>query len=88
MLVIGCDGIHSVTRKLLLGKEHPASNPSYTHKTVFRALVPFPGAIAALGADKASDYCLHLGPDAHMISFPVRRLSKCRHTEKQPANWC
>ncbi|KAH8693298.1 hypothetical protein BGW36DRAFT_302536 [Talaromyces proteolyticus] len=70
-VVIGCDGIHSATRKLLLGKEHPASNPSYSHKLVFRALVSFPGAVAALGADKASDQCLHLGPGAHMVSFPV-----------------
>lgn len=70
-VVIGCDGIHSATRKLLLGREHPASSPGYTHKNVFRALVPFSGAVAALGADKAGDYCLHLGPNAHMISFPV-----------------
>lgn len=71
LLVIGCDGIHSATRKLLLGADHPAAKPGYTHKIVFRAIVPFPGAVDALGADKANDYCLHLGPDAHMISFPV-----------------
>ncbi|KAF7554236.1 hypothetical protein G7Z17_g3054 [Cylindrodendrum hubeiense] len=70
-VVIGCDGIHSATRKLLLGKGHPASNPTYTHKTFFRALVPFPGALAALGADKANDCCIHVGPDAHVISFPT-----------------
>lgn len=70
-VLIGCDGIHSATRKLLLGADHPASKPSYTHKTVFRAIVPFADAVAALGSDKANDYCLHLGPDAHMISFPV-----------------
>lgn len=39
---------------------------------MFRSLVPVPGAIDALGADKAGDSCIHLGPDAHIISFPVR----------------
>ncbi|KAK3304865.1 uncharacterized protein B0T15DRAFT_437576 [Chaetomium strumarium] len=74
-VVIGCDGIHSATRKLLLGADHPATKPSYSHKKFFRAIVPFPGAVAALGPDKAHDYCIHLGPDAHMISFPVNNAA-------------
>ncbi|KAK3681622.1 hypothetical protein B0T22DRAFT_502185 [Podospora appendiculata] len=74
-VLIGCDGIHSATRPLLLGADHPSAHPTYTHKTVFRALVPFPGAVAALGADKAHDYSLHLGPNAHMISFPVQNAT-------------
>ncbi|KAK3297386.1 uncharacterized protein B0H64DRAFT_440856 [Chaetomium fimeti] len=70
-LLIGCDGIHSATRKLLLGPDHPAANPSYTHKKVFRGLAPFDGVVAALGNEKAHDYLSHLGPDAHMLSFPI-----------------
>ncbi|KAJ6119136.1 hypothetical protein N7523_003416 [Penicillium sp. IBT 18751x] len=69
-LVIGCDGVHAATRKLLLGAI-PAAKATYSHKMVYRAMVPMSGAIAALGADKANVHCLHLGPDAHMVSFPV-----------------
>ncbi|THY37602.1 hypothetical protein D6C98_10669 [Aureobasidium pullulans] len=51
--VIGCDGIKSRTRALLLGSDHPASKPQYTHKLSYRALIPMEKAIAALGAQKA-----------------------------------
>ncbi|OIW25916.1 FAD/NAD(P)-binding domain-containing protein [Coniochaeta ligniaria NRRL 30616] len=69
-VVIGCDGVHSTTRKLLLGAD-PAAKASYSHKMVYRAFVPMSGAVTALGADKANVQCFHLGPDAHMVSFPV-----------------
>lgn len=68
--VIGCDGVHSSTRKTLLG-DHPASKARYSHKTVYRALVPLDGAISALGITKASRGGNHVGPDAHVVSFPV-----------------
>ncbi|KAL9619495.1 MAG: hypothetical protein Q9160_005858 [Pyrenula sp. 1 TL-2023] len=67
--VIGCDGVYSTTRKLLLGAD-PAAKAKYSHKMVYRALAPMPGAVAALGAAKATVQCLHLGHDAHMVSFP------------------
>lgn len=69
--VIGCDGIHSRTRELLLGEDHLASRPSYTNKVAYRGLVPISGGIAALGEDKGNNQCSHMGPDAHILSFPV-----------------
>jgi salicylate hydroxylase len=68
---MGCDGIHSTTRKLLLGAEHPAAHPSYSHKKIFRGLAPIAAVVDALGVDKAHNYIMHLGPDAHTLSFPV-----------------
>ncbi|KAH6641049.1 hypothetical protein F5144DRAFT_590430 [Chaetomium tenue] len=70
-VVIGCDGIHSATRKLLLGPDHPASHPSYAHVKIFRGFAPMNAVSKALGVDKAHDYIPHLGPDAHTITFPV-----------------
>ncbi|EAQ86391.1 hypothetical protein CHGG_07644 [Chaetomium globosum CBS 148.51] len=70
-VVIGCDGIHSTTRKLLLGADHPASHPTYSHKKIFRGLAPINAVANALGVDKAHDYIMHLGPNAHTLSFPV-----------------
>jgi 2-polyprenyl-6-methoxyphenol hydroxylase-like FAD-dependent oxidoreductase len=95
MAVIGCDGINSATRKLLLGADHPAANPCYSHKSIFRALVPLPKALDILGPEKALKYCSHLGPDAHVLSFPVRRTSPClcrkkrgeKKKEGKPANF-
>ena len=33
--------------------------------------MPVDGAVAAFGTTKASVNCFHIGPDAHMVSFPV-----------------
>lgn len=55
----------------MLGEKHPASYPSYTHKFAFRGLIPMDRARAALGDDKASTRFMHLGPNAHALTFPV-----------------
>ncbi|GES64796.1 FAD-dependent monooxygenase afoD [Aspergillus terreus] len=70
-VVIACDGIHSATRKVLLGVDHPAANASYSRKSMYRAMVPMADAVNALGTDKAHVQIAHLGPDAHIVSFPV-----------------
>lgn len=48
--VIGCDGAFSSTRRLLLGAEYDAK---YAHQTVYRAFIPIPAAIAALGREQS-----------------------------------
>ncbi|CAI7652991.1 unnamed protein product [Penicillium glandicola] len=70
-LVIACDGIHSSARKIFLGVDHPAANARYSQKVMYRAMVPMPSAINALGTEKAHVQIAHLGPDAHVVSFPV-----------------
>ncbi|KAL5333398.1 hypothetical protein BJX70DRAFT_68520 [Aspergillus crustosus] len=69
--VIGCDGIKSRTRQLLLGEGHPSSLPSYTNKLAYRALVPMDRAIAALGKEMATNQRMHMGPKAHLLHFSV-----------------
>ncbi|KAI1134064.1 putative salicylate hydroxylase [Hypoxylon sp. FL0543] len=71
--VIGCDGIHSRTRRVLLGDTHQASHASYSHKVAYRAIVPIADGISAIGHDKANNQCTHMGPDAHIVSFPVNK---------------
>ncbi|KAF2996712.1 hypothetical protein E8E13_005642 [Curvularia kusanoi] len=70
-VVIGCDGIHSKMRKLLLGQGHPSCTPSYSHKYAIRSLVPMDKARAALGVFKTSNRVMHCGPNAHALTFPV-----------------
>lgn len=69
--VIGCDGIKSRTRKLLFGDNEPVSHASYTHQVAYRAVVPIAGGVAALGEDKANNQCMHMGPNAHVLTYPV-----------------
>lgn len=71
MTVIGCDGIKSRVRQLLFGKDNPASYPNYTHQVAFRGLIPMDKAVAALGLEKTQNQCMHMGPKAHVLNFPV-----------------
>lgn len=51
--IIGCDGINSRTRAILVGEQHPAAKPVYTHKYAYRGLIPMCQAIEVLGEERA-----------------------------------
>ncbi|KAB8231151.1 hypothetical protein ETB97_008503 [Aspergillus alliaceus] len=69
--VIACDGIKSRTRQLLLGADNPASHPQYTHKVAYRALIPMDKVREAIGDYKTFRQHMHVGPNAHLIHYPV-----------------
>lgn len=69
--VIGCDGIRSKVRRIMLGDSHPAAHPSYSHKYAIRGLIPMEKAREALGEWRTSTRLMHLGPKAHALTFPV-----------------
>lgn len=58
--VIGCDGIKSRVRQLIVGPDHPSAHPSYTHKYAYRGLAPMKDAIAAIGEERALNSCMHV----------------------------
>ncbi|KAL4882535.1 hypothetical protein BJY04DRAFT_186364 [Aspergillus karnatakaensis] len=70
-VVIGCDGIKSRVRQILVGEDHPSANPVFTQKYAYRGLVPMDKAIDAIGEELASNSCMHMGPNNHMLTFPV-----------------
>lgn len=59
-VVIGCDGIKSKVRGLIVGESHPSAAPSFTHKYAYRGLVPMEKAIEAIGEELASNSCMHV----------------------------
>ncbi|EED18000.1 monooxygenase, putative [Talaromyces stipitatus ATCC 10500] len=69
--VIGADGIRSRVRQHLFGEDSPYSHPHYSHKFAFRGLITMENAISALGEDKARTLNMHVGPNAHLIHYPV-----------------
>jgi salicylate hydroxylase len=69
--VIGCDGIKSRTRRIMLGNDHPATNPTYTGKYCYRGLVTMEKAVELLGKEKAMNCQAYLGYHGHMLTFPV-----------------
>ncbi|KAI2615411.1 FAD/NAD(P)-binding domain-containing protein [Hypoxylon sp. NC1633] len=78
-IVIGCDGINSRVRKLILGDANPASYPSYTGKYCYRALVPMDKARAVLGDDrtlgrgKSMNRYMYVGPNTHLVNYAVAK---------------
>lgn len=72
-VLLGCDGIHSNTRKVMLGADHPASQAGFSHTVTYRTMVPIHVGIAALGKKVAQSACNHLGPGADLLVYPVRK---------------
>jgi salicylate hydroxylase len=69
--VIGCDGIKSICRDFVLGKNNPLSQPTFTGKHAYRGLIPMEKAIAAIGEEKAQNRFMFLGKGGHVLTFPV-----------------
>lgn len=59
-VVIGCDGIKSKVRQLIVGENNPAAYPTYTHKYAYRGLVPMDKAIQVIGEERAKNACMHV----------------------------
>ncbi|KAF2094272.1 salicylate 1-hydroxylase-like protein [Rhizodiscina lignyota] len=69
--VIGCDGIKSEVRQILLGRDRPESKPRFTHKYAYRGLIPMERARAELGDRQAQNSHHNLGYDGHVLTFPI-----------------
>lgn len=69
--VIGCDGIRSRTRQIMLGENNPAAYPSFANIVAYRALLPIESVVAAMGEDKGYSHCQHVGPGAYTVTYPV-----------------
>jgi salicylate hydroxylase len=71
LIVIGCDGIRSRIRQILLGEDNPAAHPSYSKRYCFRALVPMDQARKHLSEYRASTRFMYNGRDGHAITYPI-----------------
>ena len=71
-VAIACDGIHSDVRRFLLGADHPASNPHFSHTGGYRAMFPYPVLEAALGNEIARHSQMFVGPGGYVVMYPVQ----------------
>jgi salicylate hydroxylase len=69
--VIGCDGIKSRVRVLLLGEKDPAARAQFTGKYAYRGLIPMEKAVGLLGDELARNSQMYLGHHGHMLTFPI-----------------
>lgn len=71
--VIGCDGVKSVTRKVLLGKGHKNLDPTFSHKYAYRGLIPMEKAAEVLGDALARNAQMYFGHHGHVLTFPIEK---------------
>ncbi|CAD6445839.1 c32b138c-97f9-471c-9989-03e3b1b9f541 [Sclerotinia trifoliorum] len=71
--VIGCDGIKSRTRHIVLGDDHKATLPVFTGKYAYRGLIPMEKAINAVGESLARNSQMYLGHQGHVLTFPIEK---------------
>ncbi|KAK1585903.1 salicylate 1-monooxygenase sala [Colletotrichum navitas] len=69
--VVGCDGIKSRVRELILGEGNPASYPHFAHKVAYRCLLPYEACHKVLGDWKGRNFHMHIGPKAHILHYPI-----------------
>ncbi|ETK85579.1 hypothetical protein F441_09804 [Phytophthora nicotianae CJ01A1] len=70
--VIGCDGVKSRTRKVILGENDPAANAVFSGKYVYRGLIPMDKAAALLGDEMARNSQMYFGYHGHVLTFPIQ----------------
>ncbi|MCJ1252050.1 hypothetical protein MMC30_009288 [Trapelia coarctata] len=73
--VVGCDGIKSRTRKIVLGEGKPESGPTFTGKYAYRGLIPMEKAVGLLGEEFARNGQMYLGYHGHVLTFPIEQGS-------------
>ncbi|KAJ4296402.1 hypothetical protein N0V90_006447 [Kalmusia sp. IMI 367209] len=67
--VIGCDGIKSRTRELVLGKEE--ARPRFSGKYAYRGIFPMQKAVEFLGEEEPRTPQMYCGYKGHVLTFPI-----------------
>ncbi|KAK8162998.1 hypothetical protein BKA80DRAFT_274237 [Phyllosticta citrichinensis] len=70
---IGCDGIKSRTRQVVLGENDPAAKAVFSGKYAYRGLIPMDQAAELLGDELARNSQMYLGYHGHVLTFPVEK---------------
>ncbi|KAH3965011.1 hypothetical protein HBI70_177380 [Parastagonospora nodorum] len=68
--VLGCDGIKSRTRALVLG-ESDATSAVFSGKYAYRGLIPMEKAVEIMGDDQPRTAQMYVGYHGHVLTFPI-----------------
>jgi len=69
-VVLGCDGIKSRTRPIVLGGDSEAAKAVFSGKYAYRGVLPMVKALEILG-DSAKDPQMFMGYHGHVLTFPI-----------------
>lgn len=88
--VIGCDGIKSRTRKILLGDDHNAAKAVFSGKYAYRGLIPMDTVVDVLGDELARNSQIYMGHQGHVLTFPIEKgktMNVVAFKTKQGGKW-
>lgn len=68
--VIGCDGIKSRVRHILVGEESPMASHVYTHKYAYRGLIDMDKAVETIGEERAKNAVMWVSA-SFSFSLPI-----------------
>ncbi|CAI0642879.1 unnamed protein product [Colletotrichum noveboracense] len=69
--IVGCDGIKSRTREIVVGSDHPSATCGFTHKHCYRGLIPMDEALEIIGKKRAMGSNLWSANKRHIVTYPV-----------------
>lgn len=70
---VGCDGVKSKLRHMVLGAEDAAAHPVFAGTYAYRGLIPMEKAVALLGDEMARNGVMWIGNHGHVLTFPVQK---------------
>jgi salicylate hydroxylase len=68
--VVGCDGIRSQCRRILLGDEDPCADAAYSGKYAYRKVLSMKAAVASVGHEVLNRQ-MWLGRNGHVLTHPI-----------------
>lgn len=87
--LVGCDGIHSTVRQIVLNHA-PEAQPEFTGVYAYRGVVEMSDAISALGPDLAQDSQVYMGHGGNVVTYPIdegRRLNVVAFRKHGSREW-
>ncbi|KAE9369302.1 FAD/NAD(P)-binding domain-containing protein [Stipitochalara longipes BDJ] len=69
--VVGCDGIRSACRRILLGENEESARAVYSGKYAYRKVVEMKKAVKAVGPE-VENRQMYLGHGRHVLTFAIR----------------
>ncbi len=69
--VIGCDGVKSKLRRIVVGEDDEAAHASFTGNYAYKGLVPMDKAVSVLGDEMARNSVMWLGLHGHVLTMPI-----------------
>lgn len=88
--LIGCDGVKSVTRQIVIGKDHPAAHATFSGKYAYRGLIPMEDAANLMGDELARNSQMYFGHGGHILTFPIEKgktMNVVAFSTKKDGNW-